>query len=243
MNQRLIPFAALPFQIQTITQVAVLQTMAGNRSWTRSSWSDSPWQDNNNPSWNNWGRQQAPSQPVQPSVPANSVPIPQNFHPDSECFETSVVSGKKLYRNIQSTSWSSKSGLAGKDVGQLRLVDLTRKGLDDNALGNLSKGKFQSVVCAISVSEAVFTTSLLRLIRQERLDIDGIAAGRHKQPTQREHLRMPQLHYYLYPSRLLLRPPSPKQLQTSHFLFLRAQPKMPWTSGSKPTRHTSKGKL
>ena len=152
--------------------------MAWNRSWTRNSWSDSSWQDNN-PGWNNWGRQQAPSQPVQPSVPVGSVVILQNFHPDSECYDTSVVSGKKIYRNIQSTPWSRKSGLAGKDVGQLKVVDLTRKGLDDHALRNFSNGEFQSVVFARSVSEAVFTTNLLRLIRQDRLDIDGIAAHLH----------------------------------------------------------------
>ena len=153
--------------------------MAWNRNWNRSSWSDSSWQDNNTPGWNNWGRQQAPSQPVQPSVPANPVPAPQNFHPDSECCDTSVVSGKKFYRHIQSTPWPSKSGLAGKDVGQLRVTDLTRKGLDDYALRNLSNGKFQSADFVCSVSEAVFTTNLLRLIRQDRLDIDGIAAHLH----------------------------------------------------------------
>ena len=65
--------------------------------------------------------------------------IPRGFHPDNECYDTSVVSGKKFYRNILSTPWSSKSGLAGKDVGQLRVVDLTRKGLDDYALRNLSQ--------------------------------------------------------------------------------------------------------
>ena len=90
-----------------------------------------------------------------------------------------MVSGKKFYRNIQSTPWSSKSGLAGKDVGQLRVVDLTRKGLDDYALRNLSSGEFQSVDSVHSVSEAAFTTNLLRLIRQDRLDIDGVAARLH----------------------------------------------------------------
>ena len=174
-----LPFAALPFLSQIVTQVVVLQTMAWNRSWTRSSWSDASWQGNNDPGWNNWGRQQASSQPVQPSVPASSVVTRENFHPDSECYDTSVVSGKKFHRNIQSTPWSSKSGLAGKDVGQLKVVDLTRKGLDDYALRNLSNGEFQSVVFVRSVSEAVFTTNLLRLIRQDRMDIDGMAAHLH----------------------------------------------------------------
>ena len=29
-------------------------------------------------------------------LPASSVVIPQNFHPDSECYDTSVVSSKKF---------------------------------------------------------------------------------------------------------------------------------------------------
>ena len=87
-------------------------------------------------------------------------------------------SGKKFYRNIQSTPWSSKSGLPGKDVGQ-RVVDLTRKGLDDYALRNLRNGEFQSVVFVRAVSEAVFTTNPLQLVWQHRLDINGIAAHLH----------------------------------------------------------------
>ena len=63
--------------------------------------------------------------------------------------------------------------------GQLKVVDLTRKGLDDYAPRNLSNGEFQGVVFVRSVSEAVFTTSLLRLMRQDRLDIDGMAAHLH----------------------------------------------------------------
>ena len=59
------------------------------------------------------------------------------------------------------------------------MVDLTRKCLDEYALRNLSNGKFQSVVFVRSASEAVFTTNLLRSIRQDRLDIDGIAAHLH----------------------------------------------------------------
>ena len=94
-----------------------------------------------------------------------------------------MASGKKSYRNLQSTPWASKFVLAGKDVGQLRVVDLTRKGLD----GNLCNGEFQSVVFVRSVSEAVFTTNLLRLIRQDRLDIDGIAAHLHGAAPPNKH--------------------------------------------------------
>ena len=67
------------------------------------------------------------------------------------------------------------------------MVDLTRKCLDDYALRNLSNGEFQSVVFVRSVSEAVFTTNLLRLIQQDRLDVDGIAAHLHRAALPDKH--------------------------------------------------------
>ena len=150
--------------------------MCWNRSWSRNnSWSSSSWQDDSSstPSWNNWGRQQTSTQP---SAPENPAAIPQSFQPDSERYDTNTVSGKKFYRNAQTTPWSSKAGLAGKDVNSIRLVDITRKGLDDYSLRNLSNGEFQGVVFVRSVSEAVFTTNLLRLLRQDKVDLDKAAA-------------------------------------------------------------------
>ena len=173
------PFAALPFVFELVLLRSFCASMSWNRSWSRNnSWSSSSWQDESgsNPSWNNWGRQQTSTQP---SVPENPVAIPQSFKPDSECYDTNTVSGKKFYRNVQTTPWSSKAGLAGKDVNSIRLVDITRKGLDDYSLRNLSNGEFQGVVFVRSVSEAVFTTNLLRLLRQDKVDLDKVAAHLH----------------------------------------------------------------
>ena len=173
------PFAALPFVFELVLLRSFRARMSWNRSWSRNnSWSSSSWQDESgsNPSWNNWGRQQTSTQP---SVPENPVAIPQSFKPDSECYDTNTVSGKKFYRNVQTTPWSSKAGLAGKDVNSIRLVDITRKGLDDYSLRNLSNGEFQGVVFVRSVSEAVFTTNLLRLLRQDKVDLDKVAAHLH----------------------------------------------------------------
>ena len=89
------------------------------------------------------------------------------------------VSNKKFFRNIQSTPWSTKSGLAGKDVANLRVAELTRKGLDDYSLRCLSNGEFQSIVFVKSISETVFVSNLLRHIRQERIDLDAVAAHMH----------------------------------------------------------------
>ena len=114
---------------------------------------------------------------MQHSAPENLLPAPQTFKPDHECYDTTAVSGKKFYRNVQSTPWSSKAGLVGKDV--IRLVDVTRKVLDDYVLRNLSNGEFQGVVFVRSVSEAVFTTNLLRLLRQDKVDLDKVAGHLH----------------------------------------------------------------
>ena len=79
---------------------------------------------------------------------------------------------KKFFRSIQSTLWSTKSGLAGKDIADLRVTELTRKGLDDFSLRCLSNGEFQSLVFVRSISEAVFVSNLLRHIRQDRIDLE-----------------------------------------------------------------------
>ena len=84
-----------------------------------------------------------------------------------------------FFRNIQSTSWSTKSGRAGMDIADLPVTELTRKGLDDFSLRCLSNGEFQSLVFVRSISEAVFVSNLLRHIRQDRIDLDAVAANMH----------------------------------------------------------------
>ena len=121
----------------------------------------------------------ATSPPSQSSVPSGNVSIPSSFAPDWECYDSNSVSNKKFFRNIQLTPWSTKSGLAGKDIANLRVTELTRKGLDDFSLRCLSNGEFQSLVFVRSISEAVFVSNLLRHIRQDRIDLDAVAANMH----------------------------------------------------------------
>ena len=153
--------------------------MSWNRGWSTSSWGSSSWDKNNSSGWNNRDWQQGTnhpsgtSPPSQPSVPSGTVSIPSSFARDWECYDSNSVSNKKFFRNIQLTTWSTKSGLAGKDIADLRLTELTRKGLDDFSLRCLSNGEFQSIVFVRSISEAVFVSNLLRHIRQDRIDLDA----------------------------------------------------------------------
>ena len=157
--------------------LSFVKVMAWNRDrdWSQSSWkTSSSWDKNTSSGWNNrdWQRHQ-------PSVPSPSVSTPSTFVSDWECYDTNPVSNKKFFPNIQSTPWSTKSVLAGKDVASIRVTDLPRKGLDDYSLRCLSNGEFQSIVFVKSISEAVFVSNLLRHIRQERLDLDAVAAHMH----------------------------------------------------------------
>ena len=86
---------------------------------------------------------------------------------------------QKVFFTVQSTPWSTKSGLAGKDVANHRAAELTRKGLDDYSLRCVSNGEFQSIVFVKSISEAVLVSNLLRHIRQDRIDLDAVAAHMH----------------------------------------------------------------
>ncbi|CAE7645227.1 unnamed protein product [Symbiodinium sp. CCMP2592] len=145
------------------------------QDWAKSSWASSSWEKKGSSGWNNRDWQKSPQQ----SVPSTNVAIPSSFTSDWECYDKNAISGKKFFRNIQSTPWSTKAGLAGKDVADLRVSDLTRKGLDDFSLRCLSNGEFQSLVFVRSISEAVFVTNLLRHIRQDRIDLDAVAANMH----------------------------------------------------------------
>ncbi|CAE7787762.1 unnamed protein product [Symbiodinium sp. CCMP2592] len=148
---------------------------AREQDWAKSSWASSSWEKKGSSGWNNRDWQKSPQQ----SVPSTNVAIPSSFTSDWECYDKNAISGKKFFRNIQSTPWSTKAGLAGKDVADLRVSDLTRKGLDDFSLRCLSNGEFQSLVFVRSISEAVFVTNLLRHIRQDRIDLDAVAANMH----------------------------------------------------------------
>ena len=135
----------------------LFRNMSWNRGWSTSSWGSSSWDKNNSSGCNNRDWQQGTnhpsgtSPPSQPSVPSGNVYIPSSFALDWECYDSVSVSNKKFFRNIQSTPWSTKSGLAGKDIAGLRVTELTRKGLDDFSLRCLSNGEFQSIVFVRSI--------------------------------------------------------------------------------------------
>eukprot|EP00439_Symbiodinium_sp_Y106_P021381 s4745_g2.t1 len=107
----------------------------------------------------------------------DAVPIglPDNFVQSKSHLDSREIYGKTLLRKIAATSWSSKYGLAGQSMEQVKLVDLLWRGWHNQHLRALSHGSYISLLVARKVNEAVFLQALLSVIREKKRDLDDLA--------------------------------------------------------------------
>ena len=79
------------------------------------------------------------------------------------------IYGKTMLRKIAPTAWSSKYGLAGQNMEQVKLVDLIWRGWDNQHLRALSHGSYMSMIVCRTVNEAVFLQAVLSLVREKEV--------------------------------------------------------------------------
>ena len=141
----------------------------GNRNqWQSSDWSDGTWQSK--PSDSGWK-----------TTTTTTPTLPTSFASDYQHYDKTPI-GKGahvLHRQVQPTEWSRKSGLAGRDVTDIRAYELSHRGLGDFSFRLLSEGRHQSIVWARSGSESVLMTALLKKIRESNVSIDDAAKACH----------------------------------------------------------------
>ena len=101
--------------------------------------------------------------------------LPNEFKPSREFLDSREVFGKTLLRRVASTAWSSKYSLAGREVQNIKLVDMIWKGYRNHHLRSLSHGHYLSLVVARKISEAVFASAILTAIREKKWDLDDVA--------------------------------------------------------------------
>ena len=94
--------------------------------------------------------------------------LPPDFKTLKTHLESREVFGKTLLRRIAATTWSTKYNLAGKEVAEVRLVDLLWRGWQNFHIRALSHGQYLSVVIARKVSE-----TLHRLFSASYLSVSG----------------------------------------------------------------------
>ena len=143
-------------------------------SWWQSSDSSSSWA---------WTADQSSS--IQSSAPV----LPSTFAPDHLHYDKTPV-GKGchvLHRCVQATEWSRKTGIAGRDVADIRAFELRHRGLGDFSFRLLSEGRHQSIVWARSGSESVLLTALLKKIRESGASIDDAAQACHSAAVPDKH--------------------------------------------------------
>ena len=78
-------------------------------------------------------------------------------------------------RTIQASAWATKHGLAGRNLEEIRLHELTWQGCSNHNLRGLTQGRYVSINFARSIKEATFILLLLQHVREHKLDLDQIA--------------------------------------------------------------------
>ena len=102
--------------------------------------------------------------------------LPANFVQTKSHLDSREIYGKTMLRKIAPTAWSSKYGLAGQSMEQVKLVDLIWRGWDNQHLRALSHGSYMSMIVCRKVNEAVFLQAVLSLVREKKWDLDDLTS-------------------------------------------------------------------
>ena len=101
--------------------------------------------------------------------------LPAEFKESKAYLDSRELYGKTFLRNIAATSWSSKYGLAGRPIADLRLTEILWKGFRNHHLRALSHGHFMALVVTRKIHEVVFASALLSGIRENKWDMEELA--------------------------------------------------------------------
>ena len=102
--------------------------------------------------------------------------LPTAFVQTKSHLDSREIYLKTLLRKIAPTAWSSKYGLAGQSMEQVKLVDLIWRGWENQHLRALSHGSYMSTIVCRKVNEAVFLQAVLSIVREKKWDLDGLAS-------------------------------------------------------------------
>ena len=109
--------------------------------------------------------------------------IPDKWTQTTEHYDSNTNLGGPVYKQIQASSWSRRRGIHGQDPLTLPASSLLRYGSEDHAIRLLSQGKFVGIVPTRTVAESVFTSQLLKSLRDQSIDLDLVAEATHKGPV------------------------------------------------------------
>ena len=96
----------------------------------------------------------------------SNLGLPASFKPTREFYDTQEVFGLTFPRKIQASAWATKHGLAGRNLEEIRLHELTWQGWSNHNLLALTQGRYVSINFARSIKEGTFISHLLQHLRR-----------------------------------------------------------------------------
>jgi len=109
--------------------------------------------------------------------PATTTQIPQEFVQTPDLWDNRQLFGLNLPRYIQATPHSVQNKTAGLPIANAPLVAFLRHNWSSYWLRYAAHGYDLHLMCSKHVSEAVFATELLGMLRARRIDLDQAATA------------------------------------------------------------------
>ena len=119
------------------------------QSWAASGWQQSGWYDSTNQWYESEHRYGYDSR----QSTLGDADLPSHFKPSKNYLDETLVYRSTLKRYIDPSAWSRAKGIAGKPVQDVKLTDLTHKGIQEWMIRGLSRGKFSSFAVSVAGEE------------------------------------------------------------------------------------------
>ena len=111
--------------------------------------------------------------------------IQPGWNTTNDFLDATIEKGLPLLKLVKESEFSIKTGIAGKDIRTIRLIDILYEGPKNGYLRQISAGRFLSIIFSKSIKENQFITRLQRGLRPDWVngkpstdfDLDVIASA------------------------------------------------------------------
>ena len=114
------------------------------------------------------------------AAPVSSKPfdLPSQWQGTSSHYDTSVLYGLSLPRHIESTQWSRKVGLMGRDLSSVRVIDVIPNGIANYGMRLLANGRYVTFELFRTRLDALMASTLMKEIyhRKDTFDLNKLVS-------------------------------------------------------------------
>ena len=105
-----------------------------------------------------------------PHLPPQWSAPPNGADPDEDSYDRHMVMGLGMPRLIQATQWSREKRIAGRDLQDIHLSELTWDGLNNWGFRLMANGRYINVEITRSFKESAMIHEMLSTLRKRRSD-------------------------------------------------------------------------